>query len=38
LVTDCFGGGEKAAEIALEEFAALVLDMVTDSLPSEEIA
>jgi len=38
LATDCFGGGEKAAEIALEEFATLVLDMVADSLPSEEIA
>ncbi|MFM2288551.1 MAG: hypothetical protein RL684_1694 [Pseudomonadota bacterium] len=36
LDADCYGGGERAAEIALDEFAALVLDALPDGLPSPE--
>jgi hypothetical protein len=31
LPADCFGGGERAAELALDEFAALVLDALPDA-------
>jgi hypothetical protein len=37
LRADCFGGDGRAAEIALDEFAALVLDALPDDfLPSED--
>jgi len=36
LHADCFGGGERAAEIVLDEFAALVLDALPDGLAGLE--
>jgi hypothetical protein len=36
LDADCFGGGERAAEIVLDEFAALVLDALPDGLAGLE--
>lgn len=36
LDADCFGGGARAAEIALDEFAALVLDSVPDEALAED--
>jgi hypothetical protein len=38
LNADCFGGDDRAAEIALDEFAALVLDAIPDSLMSSEVS
>jgi hypothetical protein len=38
LNADCFGGDDRAAEIALDEFAALVLDAIPDSLISSEVS
>lgn len=38
LDADCFGGDGRAAEIALDEFAALLLDALPDELLSPEIA
>lgn len=36
LQADCFGGGERAAELALDEFAAVVLDALPDAfMPME---
>jgi hypothetical protein len=37
LNADCFGGNGRAAEIALEEFAALVLDAVPDDVVPPEV-
>jgi hypothetical protein len=36
LQADCFGGGERAAEIALDEFAALVLDALAGDTDQED--
>jgi hypothetical protein len=36
LDADCFGGGERAAEIALDEFAALLLDALPDDITASE--
>jgi hypothetical protein len=37
LDADCFGGGERAAEIALDEFAALLLDAMPDDFMPLEV-
>jgi hypothetical protein len=36
LRADCFGGGERAAEIALDEFAALLFEALPEGLPAPE--
>jgi hypothetical protein len=37
LQADCFGGGERAAEIALDEFAAMVVEALPDGFPMPEV-
>lgn len=38
LHADCFGGDDRAAEIALDEFAALLLDAIPDDFMSSEVS
>ena len=38
LDADCFGGDGRAAEIALDEFAAVLMDAIPDALLPEEIS
>jgi hypothetical protein len=38
LDADCFGGGGRAAELALDEFAAVMLDAIPDAVVPQELS